>query len=68
MHKTKFKIPKTNKNIDVIQGICMDYINDHKKFVNPEIIKLPEYEKSAPFLPQSLEFADELLEDKILFK
>ena len=67
-HKTKFRIIKNNKNIKAMQKVLVGYINDNKKFVNNEIVNIPAYEKSAPFLPSSVAFADQLIEDKINLK
>jgi len=32
------------------------------------VLSIPAYEKNAPFLPQTLEFADELIEEKEILK
>ena len=59
---------KNNKNIKIVSDILVKYINDNKKFVNQEIINVPSYEKNAPFLPSTIAFADQLIEDKEYLK
>lgn len=64
LHKTKFKIIKNNKNMNNLQGIICNFIDENKKFINTEVLSIPAYEKNAPFLPQTLDFADQLIVDK----
>lgn len=47
-----------------LQGIICNFIDENKKFINTEVLSIPAYEKNAPFLPQTLDFADQLIVDK----
>lgn len=44
------------------------FINNHKKFFNKDVVKLPNYEKSAPFYTNTMEFADKYLDDQQIVK
>eukprot|EP00825_Cyclidium_porcatum_P025693 TRINITY_DN27864_c0_g1_i4.p1 TRINITY_DN27864_c0_g1~~TRINITY_DN27864_c0_g1_i4.p1 ORF type:complete len:235 (-),score=53.12 TRINITY_DN27864_c0_g1_i4:37-741(-) len=68
LHKTKFKILKSNNNINTLQNIICNFIDENKKFINTEVVSIPAYEKNAPFLPQTLNFADQLIVEKQQFK
>ena len=59
-HKTSFKIPKTNENVEKLKDILVKCIEKNRKFVNDEIFLNKEYEKHSPFFVGSLDFAEEL--------
>jgi hypothetical protein len=63
-HKTKFRIVKSNKNINYLSDLICEFINENKKNASSEIISMPKYEKNALFPPNILDFADELIEEK----
>lgn len=44
-----------------MKRILSHYISNNRFFFNKEVIKIPEYEKSAPFYVDSLKFADVFL-------
>ncbi|KAL4446610.1 hypothetical protein ABPG74_005548 [Tetrahymena malaccensis] len=67
-HKTKFHIVKTNKNIEKLSNIICNFIQDNKKFTGSDVAVVPQYEKNAPFAQSTLDFADQLIEDKQHFK
>lgn len=37
------------------------YVSNNRKYFNKEVIKIPSYEKSAPFFVDTLKFADHVL-------
>ena len=44
------------------------FINKHKRFCNKDVIRLPKYEKTAPFFIDTMNFADNFLDDQKLVK
>jgi hypothetical protein len=67
-HKTNFKVPLTKGNIDRMNQIVQSHIDLNRKFLNKEVVMLKEYEKTAPFHLETLNFFDELDEAKRLYK
>lgn len=73
-HKTKFKVPKTIKNQEALQSVVCDFINTKyyswciafsKKLINEEVIHIKEYEKSAPFFLETVDFAERIISEKV---
>lgn len=58
-----FKLIRSPQNIPKIKNLMCHFINNHKKFYNKDVVRLPGYDKSAPFFVDSMTFADKYLDD-----
>ncbi|KAL4469377.1 hypothetical protein ABPG72_003884 [Tetrahymena utriculariae] len=63
-----FKLVRNDKNIQKIKNLMCHFINSHKNYFNKEVVNLPHYEKSAPFHIETMQFADNYLDDQKLIK
>lgn len=63
-----FKLIRSPQNIPKIKNLMCHFINSHKKFFNKDVVKIPSYEKSAPFYVESMGFADRYMDDQQIVK
>ncbi|CAK70459.1 unnamed protein product (macronuclear) [Paramecium tetraurelia] len=76
MHKTKFKIVKNEKNHPIVEQTMCQYISQKCLFQHqfsiqtqvPGSANNQDYDASAPFFIPTLEFAEQLNEEKQTFK
>ncbi|CAD8085151.1 unnamed protein product [Paramecium sonneborni] len=68
MHKTKFKIVKNEKNHPIVEQTMCQYISQNIQTQVPGSANNQDYDTSAPFFIPTLEFAEQLNEEKQTFK